>query len=173
VIDLYYWTRPMGVRSRFSSKRPDSRTASCRSTAARATSLSPTSCGLRRTIRWRGRITTSATTPRRKSPHAVQRYVKETNRLYGVLNTRIADRDFIAANFSIADMASYPWVVPDERQGQNLDEFPHLKHWFETIRARPAVVRAHELAKEINMQPTVSEASQSILFGQTAAAVAR
>jgi GST-like protein len=108
-----------------------------------------------------------------KIPYAIERYVKETNRLYGVLNRCLADRDFIAGDYSIADMASYPWIVPYERQGQNLDEFPHLKHWFETIRARPAVVRAYELAKEINVQPTVSEASQSILFGQTAAAVAR
>ena len=65
-------------------------------------------------------------------------------------------------------MASYPWVVPYERQRQKLDDFPDLKRWFETIRARPAVVRAYELAKEINVQPTVSEESRSVLFGQTA-----
>jgi GSH-dependent disulfide-bond oxidoreductase len=108
-----------------------------------------------------------------KIPYAIERYVKETNRLYAVLNNRLADREFVAGDYSIADMASYPWVVPYERQGQNLDEFLHLKRWFETIRARPAVVRAYELAKEINVQPTVSGASQSTLFGQTAATVAR
>ena len=67
-------------------------------------------------------------------------------------------------------MASYPWVVPYERQAQKLDDFPNLKRWFETIRARPAVVRAYELAKKINVQPTVSEGSRSVLFGQTATA---
>ena len=108
-----------------------------------------------------------------KIPYAIERYVKETNRLYGVLDKRLADREFVAGDYSIADMASYPWVVPYERQGQRLDEFPNLKRWFETIRARPAVTRAYELAKKINVQPTVSEESKSILFGQTPATAAR
>jgi GSH-dependent disulfide-bond oxidoreductase len=108
-----------------------------------------------------------------KIPYAIERYVKETNRLYGVLDKRLADREFVAGDYSIADMASYPWVVPYERQGQRLDEFPNLKRWFETIRARPAVTRAYELAKKINVQPTVSEESKSILFGRTAATAAR
>ena len=108
-----------------------------------------------------------------KIPYAIERYVKETNRLYGVLDKRLADREFVAGDYSIADMASYTWVVPYERQGQRLDEFPNLKRWFETIRARPAVTRAYELAKKINVQPTVSEESKSILFGQTAATAAR
>ena len=108
-----------------------------------------------------------------KIPYAIERYVKETNRLYGVLDKRLADREFVAGDYSIADMASYPWVVPYERQGQRLDEFPNLKRWFDTIRARPAVTRAYELAKKINVQPTVSEESKSILFGQTAATAAR
>ena len=105
-----------------------------------------------------------------KIPYAIERYVNETNRLYGVLDKRLANREFIAGDYSIADMASYPWVVPYERQGQKLDDFPNLKRWFETIRARPAVVRAYELAKKINVQPTVSDKSRSVLFGQTAAA---
>ncbi len=104
-----------------------------------------------------------------KIPYAIDRYIKETNRLYGVLNKRLADREFLARTYSIADMASYPWIVPYERQGQRLEDFPDLKRWFETIRARPAVERAYALAKTINTQPTVSEASRSILFGQTAA----
>jgi GSH-dependent disulfide-bond oxidoreductase len=105
-----------------------------------------------------------------KIPYAIDRYVNETNRLYGVLDRRLTDREFVAGDYSIADMASYPWVVPYERQGQKLDDFPNLKRWFETIRARPAVVRAYELAKKINVQPTVSDESRSVLFGQTAAA---
>ena len=74
-----------------------------------------------------------------KIPYAIDRYVKETNRLYGVLNQRLADRQFIAGEYSIADMATYPWIVPHERQGQKLESFPHLKRWFESIKARPAV----------------------------------
>jgi len=105
-----------------------------------------------------------------KIPYAIDRYVNETNRLYGVLDKRLADREFVAGDYSIADMASYPWVVPYERQGQKLDNFPDLKRWFQTIQARPAVVRAYELAKKINVQPTVSEESRTVLFGQTATA---
>jgi GSH-dependent disulfide-bond oxidoreductase len=107
-----------------------------------------------------------------KIPYAIERYTKETNRLYGVLNRRLADRAFVAGEYSIADIASYPWIVPYERQGQNLEDFPHLKRWFEAIRDRPATVRAYEKAKEINTQPSVmSEESKRILFGQTARSV--
>jgi GSH-dependent disulfide-bond oxidoreductase len=108
-----------------------------------------------------------------KLPYAIGRYVNETNRLYGVLNRRLADREFLAGDYSIADMASYPWIVPHERQGQKLEDFPHLKRWFDAIWARPAVKRAYARAKEINTQPTVSEEAKKILFGQTAAIAAR
>jgi GST-like protein len=104
-----------------------------------------------------------------KIPYAIERYVKETNRLYGVLNKRLAGRDFVAGHYSIADMAIYPWIVPYERQGQKLEEFPELQRWFLAIRDRPAVKRAYALAKDINTQPTVSEESKKVLFGQTAA----
>ena len=107
-----------------------------------------------------------------KIPYAVDRYVKETNRLYGVLNKRLADREFVAGAYSIADMASYPWVVPWTRQGQNLDDFPHLKRWFEAIRHRPATLRAYELAAKVNPgQQGMSEEAKKVLFGQTAAVV--
>ena len=107
-----------------------------------------------------------------KIPYAIERYTKETNRLYGVLNRRLADRAFVAGEYSIADIASYPWIVPYERQGQKLEDFPHLKRWFEAIRDRPATVRAYEKAQEINTQPSVmSEESKRILFGQTARSV--
>ena len=108
-----------------------------------------------------------------KIPYAINRYVNETNRLYGVLNKRLADRDFMAGSaYSIADMATYPWIVPHERQGQKLEDFPHLKRWFEAIRARPATERAYAKAKEVNSTPTVSAASASLLFNQTAKTVA-
>ena len=103
-----------------------------------------------------------------KLPYAIDRYVNETNRLYGVLNRRLADRRFVAGDYSIADMASYPWIVPHERQGQNLDDFPHLKRWYHEIAARPATTRAYAVAREINTQPTVTEEARKILFGQTA-----
>ncbi|HEY6517676.1 MAG TPA: glutathione binding-like protein [Steroidobacteraceae bacterium] len=109
-----------------------------------------------------------------KIPYAIERYVKETNRLYGVLNHRLADRAYVAGPaYTIADIAAYPWIVPYERQQQNLADFPHLERWFDAIKARPATVRAYERATEINTQPSVSEESRAILFGQTAANVGR
>lgn len=106
-----------------------------------------------------------------KLPYAIDRYVKETNRLYGVLNKRLADRPFVAGDYSIADIASYPWVAPYERQGQNLDDFPHLKRWFHEIRDRPATRRAYELGKEISSQNVMTEEAKKILFGQAASVV--
>ena len=101
-----------------------------------------------------------------KLPYAMERYLKETGRLYAVLNKRLADRPFIAGDYTIADIASYPWVQP-ERQGQNIDEFPHLKRWKATIAARPAVQRAYALAKTVNTKPGVTdEESRRVLFGQ-------
>jgi GST-like protein len=109
-----------------------------------------------------------------KIPYAIDRYVNETNRLYGVLNKRLADRPFVAGkDYSIADMASYPWTVSYERQGQNLDDFPHMKRWFEAIRARPATVAAYARVKEVNPDSgrPMSDAEKKILFGQTSAVV--
>jgi GST-like protein len=108
-----------------------------------------------------------------KIPYAIERYVKETNRLYGVLNKCLADREFIAGAYSIADMAAYPWVVPHEAQGQNLDDFPHLQRWFEAVKSRPATVRAYERGAAVSGNPTVTEESRKILFGQTAQTVDR
>ena len=104
-----------------------------------------------------------------KIPYAIDRYLKETNRLYGVLDKRLAGREYIAGEYSIADMASYPWIVLWQRQQQNLDDFPNLQRWFERIQFRPAVVKAYALAARINTVPTVTEASKALLFGQTAA----
>jgi GST-like protein len=109
-----------------------------------------------------------------KIPYAMDRYRNEVNRLYGVLNRRLADRAYLAGDYSIADMASYPWIVPYERQGQKLEDFPHLKRWFEAIQARPAVQRAYAKAKEINpnLGGIRTAEERAILFGQTAASVA-
>src|ERR1700761_5617988 len=109
-----------------------------------------------------------------KIPYAIERYVKETNRLYGVLNKQLENHEFVAGrDYSIADMAAYPWIVPHERQGQKLEDFPNIKRWFDAIWARPAVKRAYARGKEINTKPTVSDEAKKILFGQTAAIVAR
>ncbi len=86
-----------------------------------------------------------------KIPYAIKRYVDETARLYGVLNKRLGDRPFVAGEaYSIADMAIYPWIVSHKWQEQNLDDFPHLKAWFERIQARPATQRAYALVEKIN-----------------------
>jgi GST-like protein len=108
-----------------------------------------------------------------KIPYAMDRYRNEVNRLYGVLDRRLTDRPYLAGEYTIADMACYPWIVPHERQGQNIADFPHLKGWLDTIAARPAVVRAYARAKEINPQPSGIRTAEerAILFGQTAASV--
>ncbi|HRY27160.1 MAG: glutathione S-transferase N-terminal domain-containing protein [Geminicoccaceae bacterium] len=104
-----------------------------------------------------------------KLPYAIKRYVDETNRLYGVLNKRLADRAFVAgSDYSIADMASYPWTVGWERQGQNIDDFPHLKRWQAAIAARPATVRAYELGPKYRSEAPMDDEAKKILFGQTA-----
>lgn len=106
-------------------------------------------------------------------PYAIERYVKETARLYGVLNKHLSDgREHICgSDYSIADMACYPWVVPHERQRQRLSDFPHLAQWFEHIAQRPATQRAYALAKDVNTAPTVDTQSKSVLFGQDARTV--
>lgn len=103
-----------------------------------------------------------------KIPYAMERYTKETNRLYGVLNKQLEKNEFVAGEYSIADMAIYPWIVPYEKQGQNLNDFPHLKRWFEMMAKRPAVVRAYELARNINSDKPLTEEARKILFGQSA-----
>ena len=104
--------------------------------------------------------------------YAIERYVKETARLYAVLNKHLADgREFIAGEYSIADMACYPWIVPHEKQRQNLADFTHLARWFERIQQRPATERAYARATQINSQPVVDEAAKRILFGQDSASI--
>lgn len=107
-------------------------------------------------------------------PYAIDRYVKETARLYGVLNQQLADgRDFIAGDYSIADMACYPWIVPHERQRQDLADFPHLARWFARIQARPATARAYALVETIQATPPMDAEAKKVLFGQDASTVRR
>jgi GST-like protein len=104
-----------------------------------------------------------------KIPYAIERYVKETNRLYGVLDRRLAGREFIADDaYTIADIAAYPWIVPWKRQQQNLDSFPNLRRWFIAVRERSATQRAYAKGEPYASRPTVTEEGKKILFGQTA-----
>lgn len=100
-------------------------------------------------------------------PYATDRYVKETARLYGVLDSRLADRAFVAGeDYSIADMAIYPWIVPYEAQQQDLAAFPNLRRWFDEVAARPATKRAYAVADAINTTASVHDDElRRILFG--------
>lgn len=100
-------------------------------------------------------------------PYAIERYTNEMNRLYGVLDRRLAGRAYLADDFSIADIACWPWIVPHERQGQRLEEFPNVKRWFDSMHARPGLLRALALGNERMMD----REGYRFLYGQTAATV--
>jgi GSH-dependent disulfide-bond oxidoreductase len=102
-------------------------------------------------------------------PYALARYTDEVDRLYGVMNTRLAKREFLAGRYSIADIACVGWVRLAERQGQNLAQFPYLLRWFETIRARPAVKRAFAIRVEAASAVDVNDPKvRAVLFSQRA-----
>lgn len=101
-------------------------------------------------------------------PYAIDRYTNECNRLYGVMNRRLADRDFLAGDYSIADMACVGWIKPYRNQGQDLEEFPNLKAWFETLMARPAVERGLAVGDEYRRNLADDKDAQKVLFGQKA-----
>jgi GST-like protein len=103
-------------------------------------------------------------------PYAIERYTAEVHRLFGVMDKRLADREFLAGAYSIADMASYPWVVPYQAQGQDLNDFPHLKRWFDLIAARPATVRTYRgvAPAYVRDRTKITDEERKHLFGQTA-----
>ncbi len=102
-------------------------------------------------------------------PYAINRYVGEVSRLYMVLDHQLKDKEYICGDYSIADMACYPWIVPHKRQLQKIEEFENLYRWFTQIRYKKATLRAYELAKEVNPhQRGMSEEEKKILFGQSA-----
>jgi GST-like protein len=105
-----------------------------------------------------------------KIPYAIERYTKEVNRLYGVMNRRLADREYLAGEYSIADMASWPWILPSMYE-QNIEEFPHLKRWYEAVGERPAVQRGKAVGKELRNPGPMDDEAKKLLFGQTAASV--
>ena len=101
-------------------------------------------------------------------PYAVARYTNEVNRLYGVMNKRLADRDYLAGEYSIADIACIGWVRPHRNQGQDLEDFPNLKRWFETVMARPAVGRGMAVGQEFRRNLGDDKEAQKVLFNQRA-----
>ena len=109
----------------------------------------------------------------KKLPYAVKRYTNEVNRLYGVLNKQLRGKDFVTGRYSIADMAIWGWVVPYKNQGQKLEDFPHLKKWFERMGDRPAVKRGFALGLDLRrgtLGDKTKEAAKArkILFNQRA-----
>jgi GST-like protein len=105
-----------------------------------------------------------------KFAYAIDRYTNEVNRLYGVMDTRLKDRAFLAGDYSIADMASYPWVRPYKNQGQDIAEFPNLEKWFQRMHDRPAVAKAVRVGEELraNYNLATDTEAQKVLFGQRA-----
>jgi GST-like protein len=105
-----------------------------------------------------------------KIQYGIDRYTNEVNRLYGVLNKQLAGRDYIAGDYSIADMATYPWIRPYKNQGQDLTEFPHIERWYQRMRARPAVAKAVKIGEDLREKFTLAtdKAAQAVLFGQRA-----
>jgi GST-like protein len=106
------------------------------------------------------------------NPYAQERYRNEYDRLLGVMNTRLADCDFLAGDYSIADMASFPWVAGYKRFGADLDAFSHLRRWFDTLKTRPAVRRGMDAGEDWSRPKLTDEEARKVLFGQTAQTIA-
>ncbi len=103
-----------------------------------------------------------------KVEYGINRYTNEVNRLYGVMNRRLEHNDYLAGDYSIADMASIGWIIPHANQGQTLDDFPHLKRWYEAVKARPAVIKGIDVGKDARTNLADDKEAQKVLFGQTA-----
>ena len=105
-----------------------------------------------------------------KVPYAIDRYTRELHRLYGVLDRRLAAREFIAGEYSIADIACYPWIVPHTPHGQDLADFPNLQRWFATIAARPATRATYDGVTDVYSvsRKPLSDEERRVLFGRAA-----
>jgi GSH-dependent disulfide-bond oxidoreductase len=106
-----------------------------------------------------------------KVPYGIDRFTNEVHRLYGVMNTRLKDRDFLAGDYSIADMASYPWVRSPKNMGQDIAEFPALERWGKRMQDRPAVARAVLVGEDLRSKDyslATDKEAQKVLFGQRA-----
>ncbi|WP_119459515.1 glutathione binding-like protein [Rhodospirillaceae bacterium SYSU D60014] len=100
-----------------------------------------------------------------KIDYAIQRYTKEAGRLYGVIDRRLKDHDYLAGDYSIADIASFPWLRSHKNQGQNLEDYPNLKRWFDAIAARPAVQRGLQVLSDRSRSGPMGEKEREMLFG--------
>ncbi len=105
-----------------------------------------------------------------KIEYGIARYTDEVNRLYGVMNKRLAGHEYLAGDYSIADMACIGWVIPHERQGQNMEDFAHLNRWYQSVKSRPAVIRGIDVGKEERARLSLADdkEAQKVLFGQRA-----
>jgi GSH-dependent disulfide-bond oxidoreductase len=103
-----------------------------------------------------------------KVEYGINRYTNEVNRLYGVMNRRLEHNAYLAGDYSIADMACIGWIIPHANQGQNLDDFPHLKRWYEAVKARPAVIKGVDVGKDARTNLANDKEAQKVLFGQKA-----
>lgn len=101
-----------------------------------------------------------------KNPYALHRYASEYDRLLAVMDVRLRDREFLAGELSIADVASFPWVLPYRRLGNDLDKFANLRRWFDTLKVRPAVQRGVDLGKDWPRDEARVEAARAMLFDQ-------
>ena len=104
-------------------------------------------------------------------PYAHERYANEYDRLLAVMDVRLRDRDFLAGEYSIADIACFPWVLPYSRLGNDLDKFENVRRWFDSIKARPAVQAGVNLGKDWRRDERRSEKARSLLFGQNSKTV--
>ncbi len=100
-----------------------------------------------------------------KIPYAIDRYTNEANRLYNVLDVRLKDHEYLADKYSIADIATFPWLRSYERQGVDLNEYPNVKRWFEAIAERPAVKRGLEVLADRRRSGPISDAEREVMFG--------
>jgi GSH-dependent disulfide-bond oxidoreductase len=101
-------------------------------------------------------------------PYAIERYTNEANRLYGVLDKRLADREFIAGDYSIADIACFPWVSLHEVQDQSFEEFKNVGRWFKTLEARPAVAKGRAVGRDLWHQDAPDDEAKKHIFNQRA-----
>lgn len=103
-----------------------------------------------------------------KLPYAVDRYTNEAKRLYNVLDSTLADHEYMAHEYSIADMATFPWALSYKRQGIDLEEYPHVHRWFDLMKSRPAVYKAVEVGKEMrrDLAAGMTSETRSVLFGK-------
>src|SRR5207248_5789574 len=120
-----------------------------------------------------GNLNHFASYAKEQVPYAIERFANEMNRLLGVLERRLADRPYIARDYSIADIATWCWVFPEYQGRKVLADFPHVARWWEAVAARPAVKKGRAVGEELRRSGTLDDEARKVLFGQTAAKVAQ